>query len=500
MNRRARTVRTFNLFRPSNYSGGVAAQMATAAIRIPVELLVPIMIGRLLGPAAVGTYAIIFLISTYIGYVADFGISYLLIREIARYSAQIKSWVSSAFVVGGIVSLALLSLTCFLTVVLFGSTDLSVEIVCAALSAVILSLGTYYVSAFYASSRMQYETLAVLLQSIVYAALSLVTLINGGTLVGLFVSLLISRLVFFMASQVMYRRMVRLTPDVHVRKTREIWRESPAFLAHNLFSMVFARIDILLLGAMAGPLQVGFYEPAAGLVTRLPFIARTFTNTSLPILSGLLPPQPDRARRHSHTLSIRLLLISFPIAVWIFWSANLLIEVSYGPAFEPTATCLRILAVSIPLLFIDNALGTIATAGNRQGARVKTVLAGCIVNIALNIVLIPRAGYVGASFSSVISELVIFALILNYGRRILNGVPFTVRDWATVMAGAASMGFALGLLSYLQVPAPLKLALSFFSLIPCFMIYVWVGLIGPSGTAVKIRFPFLHPNLRIEKE
>ena len=94
LNRHIRTLRIRDMFRQSSYSGGVAAQLLTAAIRIPVELLVPIAIGRFLGPTAVGSYAMILVVSTYVGYVADFGISYLLIREIARYSMQIKSWVS----------------------------------------------------------------------------------------------------------------------------------------------------------------------------------------------------------------------------------------------------------------------------------------------------------------------------------------------------------------------------------------------------------------------
>jgi O-antigen/teichoic acid export membrane protein len=487
LNKRTKTRRIFDKFHPSSYSGGVAAQMLTAAIRIPVELLVPIAIGRFLGPIAVGTYAIIFVVTTYIGYVADFGISYLLIREIARDSAHIKSWVRSAFIVGGIVSLSLFGLVSFVTVILFGSTDLSIEIVCAALSAVVLSLGTYYVSAFYASSRMYYETAAVLLQSIAYGVLGYLILMNGGTLLFMFVSLLISRLVFLIISRSLYCRMVQLTPDTQINKTKEIWRESPAFLAQNVFSMVFARIDILMLGVMAGPLQVGFYEPASGFVTRLPFIARTFTNSSLPILSGLLPSQQDRARNHSHTLSIRLLMISFPIAVWIFWAASLLTEISYGPAFEPTSICLRILAILIPLQFIDNALGMVATAGNRQAARVKTVVTGSVVNILLNIVLIPRTGYIGTSLSSVISELVIFVLLLNYARQILNGNPFTVRDWITAMSGAASMVIVLWLISFLQVPDLLKLVISSLSLIPCLIIYVWLGFIGPSGTAIKVR-------------
>jgi O-antigen/teichoic acid export membrane protein len=493
-------LRRFDLFQWSSYSGGVAAQLITAAIRIPVELLVPIAIGRILGPTAVGSYAMIFLVSTYIGYGADFGISYLLIREISRYSAQIKSWVSSAFIVGGIVSLGLLSLVILVAIILFGATYLCAEILCAVLSAIILALGSYYVSAFYASSRMQYETIGVLFQSLIYGSLSLLGLTHGWGLPFVFLSLLISRLTFFVVCRSLYRRMVELVPDTNVKKVREIWHESPPFLVHNVFSMVSTRVDILMLGAMAGPRQVGYYEPASGFVTRLPFIARALTNSSFPVLSGLLPSQQDRARNHSHTLTIRLLMLSFPMAVWIFWAASRLTYISYGPAFAPTAICLRILAILIPLQFIDNGLGMIASAGNKQRERAKIVIVASIVNLLLNIALIPKFGYVATSVSSVISELVIFGWMLKYARQILNGAPFTVRDLVSIMAGAASMILVLGLLSNLQIGVVPSLAVSFLSLVPCLVIYVWLGLIGPSGTAVKVRFPSRHPSFEIGKE
>ena len=499
LNRHIRTLRIRDMFRQSSYSGGVAAQLLTAAIRIPVELLVPIAIGRFLGPTAVGSYAMIVVVSTYVGYVADFGISYLLIREIARYSMQIKSWVSSAFIVGGIVSLALLSLVSLVAIIMLGATYLCAEIICAVLSAIILALGSYYVSAFYANNRMQYETIGVLLQSLIFGSLSLLALTRGWGLLFVFVSLLISRLIFLIVNRSLYRRMVQPVPDTNVKKTSEIWRESPAFLTHNVFSMVFTRVDILMLGAMVGPLQVGFYEPASGFVTRLPFVARALTNSSFPVLSGLLPSQQDRARNHSHTLSIRLLMISFPIAIWIFWGANLLTYISYGPAFESTAICLRILAILIPLQFMDNGLGMIAAAGNKQRERAKTVIVASIVNILLNIVLIPKFGYVAASVSSIICELVIFGLMLHYARQVLNGSPFTIRDLVRIVAGAASMILALGLLSNLQVGVVLELAVSFLSLVPCLIIYVWLGLIGPNGTAVKVRFPSLHPSVQIKE-
>jgi len=264
--------------------------------------------------------------------------------------------------------------------------------------------------------------------------------------------------------------------------------------------MVFTRVDILMLGAMAGRLQVGFYGPATDFITRLPFLARALTNSSLPILSGLLPSQQDRARKHSRTLSIRLLIISLPIAIWIFWAANLLTDISYGPAFKPTAICLRILAILVPLQFIDNGLGMISTAGNKQPERAKTVVVGSAVNILLNIVLIPHLGYVATSLSSIITELVIFGLMLNYVRRILNRYPFTVWDLVSTTIGAASMIVVLWPLSNLQLAPILKLTVSFLSPVPCLITYIWLGLIGSRGTAVKVRFPSLHSNLQIEKD
>jgi O-antigen/teichoic acid export membrane protein len=142
----------------------------------------------------------------------------------------------------------------------------------------------------------------------------------------------------------------------------------------------------------------------------------------------------------------------------------------------------------------------IATAGNKQRERAIAVIVASILNVVLNVVFIPRFSYVATSVSSIVSEAVIFGLMLYYARQVLNGSPFSVRDWASIAAGAASMILVLGPLSGLQVGVVLKLAVSFLSLVPCVIIYVWLGLIGPGGTGLKVRFPSLHPGAQVEKD
>jgi hypothetical protein len=73
-------------------------------------------------------------------------------------------------------------------------------------------------------------------------------------------------------------------------------------------------------------------------------------------------------------------------------------------------------------------------------------------------------------------------------------------DLVRTMIGAASMIMVLWPLSNLQLAPILKLTVSFLSLVPCLIIYVWLGLIGPRGTAVKVRFPALHSNFQIEQD
>src|SRR5947209_19377500 len=92
-----------------------------------------------------------------------------------------------------------------------------------------------------------------------------------------------------------------------------------------------------------------------------------------------------------------LAIIALPLAVGIGCTADSLVTLAFGHGFDQSIPALRILAPSIALLFVNNAFIYTLTAINRQIDFTRLSLATLVVNITLNLVLIPAYGYLGAA-------------------------------------------------------------------------------------------------------
>jgi len=103
---------------------------------------------------------------------------------------------------------------------------------------------------------------------------------------------------------------------------------------------------------------------------------------------------------------------------------------------------LRILAVGIVLMFVSNAFIGALNAIDRQLTFTWAALVSMVVNIGLNLALIPLLGYIGASWATVLTEVALFAMGWYLTARHLTAVPLLSLSWRIVLASLV-MGAAL---------------------------------------------------------
>src|SRR2546423_11610860 len=102
-----------------------------------------------------------------------------------------------------------------------------------------------------------------------------------------------------------------------------------------------------------------------------------------------------------------LAILGLPLAVGIGVTADSIVHLTRG--FEESIPALRILAPSVVLIFVNNAFIYTLTAINRQLDFTRLALFSLVVNVALNLALIPPYGYLGAAAASTITEVALFA-------------------------------------------------------------------------------------------
>jgi len=107
-----------------------------------------------------------------------------------------------------------------------------------------------------------------------------------------------------------------------------------------------------------------------------------------------------------------LLIISIPIAILTTFLATQIILFIYGNDYIPSIIALQILIWTIIFMFLNGLAGNLLGSINKQPVVTKITFVGVISNILLNIILIPKFSYVGASFATVITEFILMPIIV----------------------------------------------------------------------------------------
>ncbi len=143
-----------------------------------------------------------------------------------------------------------------------------------------------------------------------------------------------------------------------------------------------------------------------------------------------------------------LLLAGLPVAVFGLLESDRFITFLFGDAYAPSAAASRLLLPAATFMFLSNFGETTLACVNRWGTIVVVSTAALVVNVALNLLLIPRLGYLGAAWSTLVTEAVYFVLtaaaLRTYDRR-PGRVPILPRPLAATAVFAVVLWVSRGL-------------------------------------------------------
>ena len=198
-----------------------------------------------------------------------------------------------------------------------------------------------------------------------------------------------------------------------IARAKKLLRNSWPFMMAGLAVMTYMRIDQIMLGGMLGPEAVGVYTAAVGISEVWYFIPMLVVSSISPSIikakNQSLQLYHQRLQWLYRLLVMLCLLIAIPMTVL----SSALITLLYGSGYEQAGPVLAIhIWAGIPV-----ALGVASSQAllveNLQLYSFYRTLIGCILNILLNLLLIPSLGIVGAAVATVISYLAAtFSLII----------------------------------------------------------------------------------------
>jgi O-antigen/teichoic acid export membrane protein len=183
--------------------------------------------------------------------------------------------------------------------------------------------------------------------------------------------------------------------------------------------------DSVLLGFLRGPSVVGWYNAAYKMLLVGMSLAIAYFAGLFPALSRLYVENREEFRLLVRRTVELWLVFVVPLVVAGTFLADPVIRYLYGPAYLNAATPFRILVWSAALVVLRWVYMDSLRATGHQILDMRCAVTSASLNVALNILLIPRFGMMGAASATVLADLVWFVMSYYYFRRsVMPGEPF----------------------------------------------------------------------------
>jgi O-antigen/teichoic acid export membrane protein len=338
-----------------------------------------------------------------------------------------------------------------------GSAPLVVALL--ALAAFVELMAKTLYSVFLGLEDMRPPSAALLLQRIATALFGILAVLAGAGVVVVAALYLAGVVLAFAWTAWRVTARARPRRSFNVASGRSLLIASLPSGINVLLSTVLFRVDMLLLSLMVSTVAVGLYGAAYRLLESTLVLSYAVAVAMLPTLSRLsrssVPSLAEAYEGAAKVIAIMLVPVGCVFALF----AGVLIDTLYGAEYAPAASALRLLGGAAALYGVSHLGLYVLIAQSRQ--RVIPWITACVVvlNVSLNLVLIPRFSIDGAAFVTSLSELTLAVLMTGAALRV-TGRLSAPRILAGPLAGAGAMvaaalvagtglgGLALALLAY----------------------------------------------------
>lgn len=384
-----------------------------------------ILIARYLGPGGFGwfSYALSFVVLFTL--ITDFGVSDLLIRDVAgEIEEKKRKYIRNIATLKIVFSLIAFIVIISSVLALEDRKDMFIVITILSLSMILDSYNTFLKSIFRVFERMEYEAISILLEGVFKLGLILWVIralpVNIVFISQMFLLTSIITLVFTaFAANI---RFVPLGLSFDFKFWKRLFINSIPFSILILFHTINFRIDIIMLSKMATNVVTGWYSVAIRLIEPILVIPVVFTAAVFPVMSRLSKTS-RKSLSEVYKSSIKVLILcSVFLVILLYFGARVFVPLLFGPEFIKSIFAVKILSCALVPVFLRFFLDSFVLALKRPKILLMNYTAGTFINIFLNLIFIPRFSFYGACVATIISEFIMIGFYFLWLKRNLAAV------------------------------------------------------------------------------
>jgi len=374
-----------------------------------------VLIARLIGVSEFGAFNLGLTIFVIVGMLSRFGMESVILKNFSRnYKADLglalgylHSSIKILIIIGVVFSILLFQFSEIISISFFDSILLSEVIPILSVGIIPMSFLLVVVSAI---KSINHPIVAAIIQSIIVPTIAIVCIAmlwiyDAVNLTNIVFSYIFSIVICSLALFLLYRKLFFLKNNNSIAK-KELLEQGWPMLLVSSGALIMTWADILSIGVFLGDESVGIYSAASRTAIVMSLIAVGINSITSPKFSNLYANgEADKLKNLAKKSTLLSFWMAVPVSVVTIWQSDN-IMLLFGEEFNTGVNVLIILIISQAVNVMTGPVAALLAMTGKETSLMAIMMLASIINILLNIILIPNYGLIGAAIATLISSLI----------------------------------------------------------------------------------------------
>lgn len=373
-----------------------------------------ILIARYLGVTDYGILSFVISFVMILGIGEDMGTTTYSIREISRDKSLTSKFLKNILPLKWVLSLVLLIITMtYLHIFNYDYLIIKVTFIMF-LETIFISFCNFLSGVFQAHENLKPSSIGLIITNATLVILTILVIYFDLGLLAIAISYALVYLIYFVY---LYHYTIKDFGFPKYEFDLAFWKKTlikslPFGLTMIFYSLYFS-IDVVMISWLSNDYATGLYNSAFKIISVFTAFYVIYQYVIYPLMSKLYAEDTNLLKVSFEQSFKYSLLILLPISIGVYFYSPYLIELIYSNQYALASPAMQILIWTVVFLFINGVATSLLNSIGKEVSVTKIYLIAAIFNIVLNYITIPIWSYIGASITTVLSEILILILMMH---------------------------------------------------------------------------------------
>ena len=376
-------------------------------LRIIAAFFVGVWVARYLGPEQFGIFSYVLAFVAIFGGIAKLGLDNIVVRDMVNAPEKRDVYLGTAFwlkLIGAFVTLGIVAI-----VVQFTSNDVTTNLFIFIIASGLV-FQSFEVIDFYFQSKVlsKFVSICKMTQLFLSSLLKIYFVLIKADLFWFVLVSLIDQITLSISLYIAYKyqRLGSFLKHFDLTVGKKLLLDSWPLILSSIAIMVYMRIDQVMIKEMLNARAVGLYSAAVKLSEVWYFVPMIITNSLFPAIVNAKKQSEELYYKRLQRLYTLMIWIAIAIVLPMVFFSDWIINCLYGSAYNEASSVLKIYVWAGVFVFLGVASSQYLIVQNYTRISFFRTFLGAIVNVILNIILIPKYEINGAAMATLVSYFV----------------------------------------------------------------------------------------------